>query len=300
MLLGANHGFGVDSIKAYRAEGHDDMPYLYIVIDEFLTAIGNADAKGVKKEFNQLISMIVTQLPFVGIHIWIVPHRAQGAVDKTVRSNILFTAAVRCEPSIVEEVIDDKWTRPLNNPGDMALKLQDIGIARFTRAAVFAKSDEDNTRIIMDIAKGFYKIGVDIPKINYGLLANKDFNYICTVLNLDDEQRQKIIGSQFNQPKAVAGAGLAGAGMVQANYRESHNSLSELLDVADFEDALPAETSQPKVVESTKTEDAVTEEDEEMLARWRSYMDEEPPANTSTGPIDTSGWDDDNTALPKF
>lgn len=293
LLKKANHGFGVDSIKAYRAEGHDDMPYMYIVIDEFLTAIGNAEAKGLKKEFNQLIAMIVTQLPFVGIHIWIVPHRAQGAVDKTVRSNILYTAAVRCEPSIVEEVIDDKWTRPLNNPGDMALKLQDVGIAKFARAAVFARNDEENTQIIMDIAKGFYKINVDIPKINYGILANKDFEYICAVLNLTPEQREKIVGDtvRTNQ-KTVSGAGLASESAVHSSFREAHNTIADILDVSDIDSVLPSETAKQSVA-ATTSDNIVTDEDEEMLSRWRQYMNEEN--NSSATPVDTSGWDDDTS-----
>lgn len=296
LLKKANKGFGVDSIKAYHLEGHEDMPYLYIVIDEFLTAIGNAEAKGLKKEFNQLIAMIVTQLPFVGIHIWIVPHRAQGAVDKTVRSNILYTAAIRCEPSVVEEVIDDKWTRPLNNPGDMALKLQDIGTARFARAAVFARDDEENTATIMDIAKGYYKINVDIPKIDYGILANKDFEYICTVLGLSEEQRNKLVTDSLSAgKKRIEGAGLAAESTIHSNYRVSNNTISDLLNVSDMDEIIPNTKAAPasKINEpAQEATDTLTEEDKEMLRRWRQYKDSDDSDDTS-GIVDISNWEDD-------
>lgn len=284
----ANKGHGVDSIKDYRKEGHKDMPYLYLVIDEFLTVIAHADAKGVKKEFNQLISTIITQLPFLGIHVWIVPHRAQGAVDKTTRANMMFTSAFRCENNIVEEVLDTKWTRPLKNPGDMAIKLQDVGKEAFARAAVWAKSDEENTQTIKDIAKAWYKIGAEIPNIDYGVLANKDYDYVADILEFDSEQTHilKLAASEKTKQGAVikpGEAGLASESSFASEHRTNNNSLDELLD---FD--LPSTSDDTSV---TETEAELNDEDEEMLERWRKSIGTE----SDESDVSLSGWEDEST-----
>lgn len=294
-LRAANQGYGVDSIKDYHKEGHEDMPYLYIVIDEFLTAIANVEAKGQKKEFNQLISMIITQLPFVGIHLWIVPHRAQGAVDKTARANIMFTSAFRCENTIVEEVLDTKWTRPLKNPGDMAMKLQDIGKEMFARAAVFTTSDEENTRVIKDIAKAWYKIGADVPNVDYGLLSNKDYNYISAMLKLDDNQKRTLIlEATGNKTDITSTSNFGISGMMSTEqfattHRQSGNALDDFLNTDDEMFISANSTSQSS--NPTFEEDDLTDEDEDMLARWRQTMTDE---NTTSGDDTDDGWEDES------
>lgn len=296
-LRAANKGYGVDSIKDYRKEGHEDMPYLYVVIDEFLTAIANVEARGQKKEFNQLISMIITQLPFVGIHLWIVPHRAQGAVDKTARANIMFTSAFRCENTIVEEVLDTKWTRPLKNPGDMAMKLQDIGKEMFARAAVFTTSDEENTRVIKDIAKAWYKIGADVPNVDYGMLANKDFDYIGAMLGLDDSQTRTLkldaagVKTSTATPRIETGsAGLMSSEQFAATHRQAHNAIDELLDISDDEFIRAA--SQPSIAQPIDDPDELSDEDEDMLARWRQTIGQADDTDASSG---LTGWEDEST-----
>lgn len=291
-LRAANQGYGVDSIKDYRKEGHEDMPYLYVVIDEYLTAISNVEAKGQKKEFNQLINMIITQLPFVGIHIWFVPHRAQGAVDKTSRANIMFTSAFRCENTIVEEVLDTKWTRPLKNPGDMAIKLQDIGKEMFARAAVFTTSDEENTRVIKDIAKAWYKIGADVPNVNYGMLANKDYSYIGAMLGLDDNQVRtlKIEAAGNTSSSSQSGvSGMMSTSEFAAMHRQSNSALDDFLNT---DDELFINAN--KTTSNPDDSDLLTDEDEDMLARWHQMLDE-TPSESGSSLIDTeTGWEDES------
>lgn len=291
-LRAANKGYGVDSIKDYRKEGHTDMPYLYIVIDEYLTAIANAEQKGVKKELDNLINTVITQLPFVGIHLWLIAHRAQGAISKTARANIMFTSAFRCENNIVEEVLDTKWTRPLKNPGDMAVKLQDIGKEMFARAAVFTTSDEDNTRVIKDIAKAWYKIGADVPNVDYGMLANKDFDYISAMLGLDDEQTRTLkiaaVGKSNNTQVINPGqSGMMDDAQFAATFRQSNSNLDEFLSTDDEEFISTAVTQQ---TQSNDTD--LDDDDEDMLARWRQTLAQEE----STAPSSAlSGWEDEST-----
>ena len=55
------------------------------------------------KEFANVLIQIITQLPSLGIGILIVPHRAQGVVDKTTRSQMQFRAAVRATDDVIKE-----------------------------------------------------------------------------------------------------------------------------------------------------------------------------------------------------
>ena len=154
------------------------IPILYIVIDEVMTVISNLGSSD--KEFMSLIKVVVTQLPSLGIRLIMVPHRSQGVVDKTVRTNIGFTAAVRADTEVVQETLDiKKWTTPLLNPGDTALKMQGFGKEMFIHSLAVTTTDTDNTDHIMSIARSFYKMGVEIPDMrNIGIGYNRDIEHI--------------------------------------------------------------------------------------------------------------------------
>lgn len=168
------------------------IPVLYIVIDEVMTVISNLAPTAQDKEFNRLLSIIVTQLPSLGIYLLLVPHRATGVVDKTMRVNMAFTAAVRAEEEVVKETLDvKKWDRPLTQPGDIALKLSGVGLAKFVRGATVAYSnDKDisdslNFVFIENVAKTFYKMGVYIPDMStIGCGYNRNDNKIKEMLEL--------------------------------------------------------------------------------------------------------------------
>ncbi len=168
------------------------IPVLYIVIDEVMTVISNLAPTAQDKEFNRLLNIIVTQLPSSGIYLLLVPHRATGVVDKTMRVNMAFTAAVRAEEEVVKETLDvKKWDRPLTQPGDIALKLSDVGLAKFVRGATVAYSnDKDisdslNFVFIENVAKTFYKMGVYIPDMStIGCGYNRNDSKIKEMLEL--------------------------------------------------------------------------------------------------------------------
>ena len=154
------------------------IPILYIVIDEVMTVISNLGSSD--KEFMSLVKVVVTQLPSLGIRLIMVPHRSQGVVDKTVRTNIGFTAAVRADTEVVQETLDiKKWTTPLLNPGDTALKMQGFGKEMFIHSLAVTTTDTDNTDHIMSIARSFYKMGVEIPDMSsIGCGYNRDMEHI--------------------------------------------------------------------------------------------------------------------------
>lgn len=155
-----------------------EVPILYVVIDEVMTVIANLGANS--KEFADQMKVIVSQLPSQGIRLIFVPHRSQGVVDKTVRTNIGFTAAVRADTEVVCETLDiKKWVKPLLNPGDTALKMQGFGKEMLVHGPAVTTSDVENTEHIMTVAKAFYKMGVDIPDMSsIGSGFNRDIEHI--------------------------------------------------------------------------------------------------------------------------
>lgn len=176
-----------DNIWDLRKRKNVKLPVLLIVIDEYMTLMGNLSQVGLDKEFTELFNMAITQLPFVGIHFLFVPHRAQGVVSKITRSMIMFTAAIRADDEIVKETLDVKrWDRPLSKPGDTALKLADEGIVKYVRAAAMTTSDTDNMLLLEDLCRAWYKMGVDIPKKNgMEISYNRDENEIADILGIN-------------------------------------------------------------------------------------------------------------------
>lgn len=170
-----------DDIWALRKKGIR-LPILYLVIDEIITVKNNLASKGEKedKEFDNLMQILISKLPYVGIRLIFVPHRATGIVNKTNRTMLQFTAAVRSNPDDVCDTLDIKrWNRALVNPGDIAVKLSTREEAMYVRGASVTTSDEDNTDLIINAAKAFYKMGVDLPDMTTLQVAfNRDERYI--------------------------------------------------------------------------------------------------------------------------
>ena len=162
------------------------LPVIYILIDEVMTVVSNLGSS--EKEFMSLIKVIVTQLPSQGIRLIMVPHRSQGVVDKTIRTNIGFTSAVRADTEVVLETLDiKKWTKPLLNAGDIALKMQGVGKELFVRGLAVTPTDTENTEHIMSVARSFYKMGVEIPDMtNIGLGYNRDIDKIKAELGVTE------------------------------------------------------------------------------------------------------------------
>lgn len=171
-----------DTIWDLRKKGIK-LPVLYLVIDEYMTV--NDYYSDRSSELKSKLQVILSQLPSQGIRVLFVPHRAQGVVDKTSRALISYAAAVKCDNDIVKETLDEKkWTRRLTMPGDIALKLADKTL--YVRGAALELSDEDNTRLIKDVAKSFYKMGVEIPDMSsIGMGYNRDEDAIREALQID-------------------------------------------------------------------------------------------------------------------
>ena len=154
------------------------LPVLYLVIDEIITVKNNLGP--LDKEFDALMQTMISQLPSQGIRLIFVPHRATGIVNKTNRTMIAFSAAVRANTTDVMDTLDiKKWTRALTNPGDVAVKTNDRDSGVYVRGATLTTSDEDNAELIENAARAYYKMGVDIPDMTTMQIAfNRDEDYI--------------------------------------------------------------------------------------------------------------------------
>lgn len=179
----------VDDIWALRKKGIT-LPVLYIVIDEYMTIVNYLGAS--KDELTKLMTTIISQLPSQGIRIIFVPHRSKGVVDLTVRTLLSFSAAVRADIDTVQETLGiKKWSRDLTNPGDTALKLSDQSKAYFLRGVALCLDDLDNTEFIKNLAKTFYKMGVDIPDMtSIGCGYNRDEDEIRDKLGNGDNAKR--------------------------------------------------------------------------------------------------------------
>ena len=171
-----------DDIWALRQKGIK-LPVLYVVIDEYITVVNNLDADE-KKDFNLKMQTLISQLPSQGIRLLFVPHRATGIVDKTNRTMLQFTAAVRADAADVIDTLGiKKWDRALTRPGDIALKSSTMKNAAFVRGAALTTSDGANTMFIEQAAKAFYKMGVEMPDMSKMRIAvNRDEDYIKSQL----------------------------------------------------------------------------------------------------------------------
>lgn len=141
------------------------LPILYICIDEYITALDSLGDRA--KELNQRLLVIKTQFPSQGIRVIFIPHRATGVVDKTNRATTSLKVAVRTDLEDTKDTLgEQKWDRPLINPGDLAMRAPNMMHAEFMRGVALGRSDEENRDIIEASAKAFYKMGVDLPDMS--------------------------------------------------------------------------------------------------------------------------------------
>ena len=178
-----------DDIWGLRRKGIN-LPILYLVIDEVITVMGNLRAQDPKKEkeFNLKLKILISELPYVGIRLIFIPHRATGLVDKTNRAMLQFIAAVRSARDEIEEGLGtSKWYRGLTKPGDMAIKIQTREDAFYARGPAIATSDEKTADIITTIAKAYYKLGFSPSDLKQTLTVsyNRDEDDIKDRLNMN-------------------------------------------------------------------------------------------------------------------
>lgn len=188
-----------ETVWDLRAKGIK-VPYLYIVMDEVMTIIKSLQSDGLDREFLNLTVQVITQLPSLGIGVLMVPHRAQGVVDKTTREQMHFRAAVRASEDVITETLGiNKFGRALINPGDIALKTSSLPEAIYVKGTGITLSDAENNQLISNIARAFYKMGVEVPDMTtIGSGYNRNFEHIKRELNVQDGSKEQFSFDELN------------------------------------------------------------------------------------------------------
>jgi len=164
-----------ENLKDYNKANPDKkMPRIYIVIDEVISVKDGllkvqdgekeAEAKARVKEFNSSMLTIMSKLPYIGIGLIFIPHRATGIIDKTARTLLKLKAAVMAEEDEIDETLGETIDRRLTAPGDIAMRVVSMESARYVRGPAVADDDIKTAETLRRIAKGFYSMGVEVPK----------------------------------------------------------------------------------------------------------------------------------------
>lgn len=186
-----------DDIWALRKKGVK-VPILYFVIDEYISVRNNLGE--LDKALDAKLQVMISQLPSLGIRLIFVPHRATGVVNKTNRTMLQFTGAVKADVEDVNDTLGIKnWKRPLVNQGDIAIKTSSLKEAKFVRGSALTTSDESNASLIEVMAKAFYKMGVDLPYMGaMNIAVNRDERKIREML-CGDNRIQYDVEHIFNE-----------------------------------------------------------------------------------------------------
>lgn len=168
---------GCDDIWALRKSTNIKLPILYIFIDEYMTVMESFENADIKNKFVGLMKTIITNFPSKGIRLIFVPHRAQGVVDKNIRENISFAAAVKANEEVVKETLGIKKVGcKLVNPGDTAVMMTGDSSELYVKGNAICVDDDKNKELIKNMARAFYKMGFDQPdmtKLKSGFNRNE-------------------------------------------------------------------------------------------------------------------------------
>lgn len=184
----------VDNIWEFREETGAKLPVIMLVIDEVVTINGDLKKAGLDKEFKNLIQTVLTQLPFLGIGLMMVPHRTTGVLDPLVRLNLSYKASVMADDATLKEELNvsaTNWKRPLILPGDMALSTSLMKQPMYVKGTGVALNDKETRKLITQMARAWYRLGADMPDMKYiGSGYNRDEDYIKKELDLSDEKHR--------------------------------------------------------------------------------------------------------------
>lgn len=182
----------VDNIWEYKQETGVQLPVIMIVIDEIVTIYEELKEKNLNKEFSGYLKRILTQLPAYGIGLMMIPHRTTGILEPLTRMNLSYKATVMGDAdAIKEEIGESKWKRPLTLPGDMAIKASRWKSAMYLKGTGLALTDKDTRKLLKELAKAWYKLGVDMPDMSLvGYGNNRDEKQIRDTLQLDETSKR--------------------------------------------------------------------------------------------------------------
>lgn len=150
---------GFVNIWDYKKKNPDvDLPLLYVVIDEVITLAERMDSD-TKDEFQSLLLELVSQLPALGIRIFMIPHVVKDQVlKKSITDLIPCRISVRGDAPHIEKSVGVKnFKHKLTHQGDMAVRFNNDD-PLFVHSVVLASSNEENSDLFDFMLKFWNKI----------------------------------------------------------------------------------------------------------------------------------------------
>lgn len=143
---------GLPNIWDFKAKYPDvKMPLLYVVIDEVVTLANEMD-KDTKDEFQRLLMIITTQMPNLGIRIFMIPHVVKDdIIKKTTTQVIPCRISVKGDTDHIESSLGIKikeFPYKLPSVGDMAVKMSTISSKpMYVHGVALSSSNEQNNEL---------------------------------------------------------------------------------------------------------------------------------------------------------
>lgn len=156
-LLGDANCVNIWDFKDIYPDVH--LPIIYVIIDEVVTLAERMD-KDTKNEFQGLLLELISQLPALGIRLFMIPHVVKNDIlKKTITDLIPCRISVRGDESHIETSVGVKGFKyKLTNKGDMAVKITAISPkAMFIHAPALTKSNPENNKLF-DYLRRVWKV----------------------------------------------------------------------------------------------------------------------------------------------
>lgn len=156
------------------------LPVIYVVIDEMATFASRMD-KDTRNEFRDMLRILITQLPSIGIRAIMIPHALKDdIIQKTTSDLIMCRISVKGDAEDIERVTGAKpreFRHVLVNQGDMAVRIKEINPdAMFIHAPILTNSSHENEELFSYMKRVWAKLCPDSIKGSYAELneTNKE------------------------------------------------------------------------------------------------------------------------------
>ena len=154
---------GCVNLQDYRKKFPDcNIPFIYVIIDEVVT-LSERMSDDDKREFQSLLSELVSQLPAAGIRIFMVPHLVK---DNIIKKNT--TSLIPCRISVMgnKEHIESScgvknFPHALSHVGDTCTVIKEFPEAMFIHSVALAKENEENKQLFHYLAELWARICPD-------------------------------------------------------------------------------------------------------------------------------------------
>lgn len=166
-ILKENGVISIADLKEKNLEA--DLPYLYVLIDEII-GLKKAFTKEEDSEFKELVNVMITLMPNVGVRLILVPHRVTNdIIPKTTYTNVGCIACVRSDSKEISNTLDvtkKEFPYDVVNTGDMALKTSEVnsGKAVFCHGIALTPSNDENVGIYRFIGSLWNKLEPEVKE----------------------------------------------------------------------------------------------------------------------------------------